>query len=107
MEILMKNVEKSVKKEIVPKYHVEYMNFWKNNMKIKINDKEKLIEKLISWNFTYNHTDERYGYVDPQILVNEMWQKTKVFGMWKFSILDNEKIVNKFIKSLISIIEQY
>jgi hypothetical protein len=27
MEILMKNVEKSVKKEIVPKYHVEYMNF--------------------------------------------------------------------------------
>jgi len=107
IEKLMKMIEKSINKEIAPKYRIEYCNYWKNNLKIKINDNDKLIEKLIAFNLAYNNTDERYWYIDPQFLVNELWKKTKVIGMWKISIMDKENIIEKFIKILLSIIEQY
>lgn len=107
MEKLVNGVEKSIEKNILKKYKVEYTSFARTSIKIKINDTEKSIEKLITCNFTYNKTDERYGYVDPQFLVNEIWKKTKIYDMWKNSILDTDEIIRKFIKMLISIIELY
>ena len=64
--------------------------FLNYSLKIKINDKAEFLEKLITCNFAYNKTDERYWYVDPQFLVDEISKKTKVHGMWKISILNKE-----------------
>ncbi|MDD2871041.1 MAG: hypothetical protein PHS49_03545 [Candidatus Gracilibacteria bacterium] len=107
MEKLMNLVETEVKKHILSKFRVEYTSYGNSSMKIKINDSDKAIEKLITCNFTYNKTDERYGYVDPQFLLNEIGKKTKIYDMGKYSILDSDKITKKFIKMLISIIEMY
>lgn len=107
IDILMDLVEKAIEKEIIPNFKIEYINYWKNSLKIKINDKAEFLEKLITCNFAYNKTDERYWYVDPQFLVDEISKKTKVHGMWKISILNKENIIEKFIKTLISSIEEY
>ncbi len=107
MEKLLKKVEKAVKTEIVPNYQVEYVNYWTASMRIKINDKNKWIEKLITCNFTYNNVDERYWYIDPELLSSELSQKTKVYSMWKFPIIEHERIVVDFVKKLIIVIESY
>lgn len=107
IDILMDLVEKAIEKKIIPNFKIEYVNYWKNSLKIKINDKSESLEKLITCNFAYNKTDERYWYVDPQFLVDEISKKTKVHGMWKISILNKENIIEKFLKTLISSIEEY
>jgi hypothetical protein len=40
-------------------------------MKIKIKDKNLMIEKLIACNFTFKANDEKFGYVTPQFIVTE------------------------------------
>lgn len=107
LKSLMNQVEVAVKKYIIPKYRVEYTSYSNSSVKIKINDTDKSISKLITCNFTYNKTDERYWYVDPQILSSQISQKTKVHGMGKFPILEKERIVETFIKTLLAVIEEY
>ncbi|MDD2907553.1 MAG: hypothetical protein PHH98_02830 [Candidatus Gracilibacteria bacterium] len=107
MEKLIEKIEIAVEKEIAPNYGLEYLNFGNTSIKIKINDKTQLIEKLITCNFAYNNVDERYGYIDPQFLSAEMSKKTKVHNLGKFPITEHEKIVKAFIKMLVNIIEEY
>lgn len=107
LKSLMNQVEVAVKKYIIPKYRVEYTSYSNSSVKIKINDTDKSISKLITCNFTYNKTDERYWYVDPQILSSQISQKTKILGMGKFPILEKDRIVETFIKTLLAVIEEY
>ncbi len=107
MEALIWKVELAIEKEIVPKYGIEYLNFWNTSIKIKINDKVELIEKLITCNFAYNNIDAKFGYIDPQFLISEISKKIKVYNLWKFSITQHDKIAKSFIKMLINIIQEY
>lgn len=107
LKSLMNQVEIAVKKHIIPNYKVEYTSYSNSSMKIKINDTDKSISKLITCNFTYNKTDERYWYVDPQLLSSELSKKIKVHGIGKFPILEKERIVDTFIKTLLAVIEEY
>lgn len=107
LEKLMELVEKAIDEEIVPIFHVEYTDWWNASIKIKVNDTDKKIEKLITCNFTYNKTDEKFWYIDPQFLSSEISKKTQVYNMWKFPIKDKKKIIKKFIEKLIFIIEEY
>lgn len=107
LENLMELVEKAIEEEIAPKFHIEYTDGWNASIKIKVNDADKKIEKLITCNFTYNKTDEKFWYVDPQFLSSEISKKTQVYNMWKFPIKDKKKILQKFVEKLIFIIEEY
>lgn len=107
MESLIWKVEIAIEKEIVPKFGIEYLNFWNTSIKIKVNDKTELIEKLITCNFAYNNVDAKFGYIDPQFLSSEISKKTKVYDLWKFAITEHDKIIKAFIKMLINIIEEY
>lgn len=103
LEKLMIDIEVAVKKYIIPNFSIEYTIFSKDSMKIKTKDSEK----LITCNFTYKKNDEKFGYIDPQFLCSEISKKTRVYDLWKFPILDREKIVNSFVKKLAFIINEY
>lgn len=107
LENLMELVEKAIEEEIAEKFHIEYIDGSNASIKIKVNDADKKIEKLITCNFTYNKTDEKFWYIDPQFLSSEISKKTQVYNMWKFPIKDKKKIIKKFIEKLIFIIEEY
>lgn len=104
---IMWKVEKLVAKEIISKYWVEYTIYSKYWFKIKIDDIDKWIEKLITCNFTYNKTDEKFWYIDPQFLVNEVSKKMRVYDMWKYPILEHDLILKDFIKKFVAVIEQF
>lgn len=107
LKSLMEMVEKATEGEIDTKYELEYIDTWKADIKIKIADDERGIYKLITCNFTYNNTDEKFWYIDPQFLVTKLSNKTQVYNLWKFPIKDKKKIIKKFIEKLIFIIEEY
>ncbi|MDP2395613.1 MAG: hypothetical protein Q8S84_06635 [bacterium] len=45
--------------------------------------------------------------MDPQLLSSELSKKIKVHGIGKFPILEKERIVDTFIKTLLAVIEEY
>jgi hypothetical protein len=53
-------MEPLVAEQVVKNYGVEYTEYSNNSMRIKIKDKNMMIEKLISCNFTYKANDEKF-----------------------------------------------
>ena len=96
-----------IEKDILPVYKLDYINFANASLKIKVNDKEQMIEKMITFNLAYNRMDEKFGYIDPQFICDEISKKTKVYSLGRFFIKDKEKIIKAFLKMLIQIIEEY
>lgn len=107
---LQKIIEKSeevIRSEIIPKYSVEYTEFWNYTVKIKINDKTKMINKLIVCNFNYKPNDVKFWYINPGFLSTEKWQKTRKYPLWKYNIDNTDKIIKDFIIKLVDIIEEF
>lgn len=96
-----------IEKDILPVYKLDYINFANASLKIKVNDKEQMIEKMITFNLAYNRMDEKFGYIDPQFICDEISKKTKVYSLGRFFIKDKDKIIKAFLKMLTQIIEEY
>lgn len=107
VEKLINESEVLIREKIIKNYWVEYTEFWNHSFKIKIKDKNLMVEKLIACNFTYKKNDEKYGYIDPQFIVTQKWSKTKIYDAGKFKIWDKKIILDKIISQTIEIIEEF
>jgi hypothetical protein len=76
-------------------------------MRIKIKDKNMMIEKLISCNFTYKPNDEKFGYITPEFVITEKGQKTKNYDMKKHKLENTKTILDDVMESLLEIIEEF
>jgi hypothetical protein len=76
-------------------------------MRVKIKDKNLMIEKLITCNFTYKPNDEKYGYVTPEFVVAEKGQKTKNYVAKKHKLENPKVILDDVMESLLEIIEEF
>lgn len=106
LENLMEKIEGLIETDIVPNFAVEYTNYWNSNVKIKIDDRENDIERLINCVLEYTKNDERYGYINLKFQITEFSQNKKVFDSGKFFIKDTEKILKKFMSDLKPIITE-
>jgi hypothetical protein len=104
---IIESSEESIRKNIIPKYWVEYTEFWNFTVKIKINDTTQMINKLIVCNFNYKQIDLKYWYIHPEFSSTEKWQKTRKYPLGKFSITDTDEIIKVFTENLIEIIEEF
>ncbi|MCP4524193.1 MAG: hypothetical protein GY828_08295 [Candidatus Gracilibacteria bacterium] len=104
---LVGEIEENITKKIIPNYGVEYTEYGSHSLKIKINDKNLMCEKLIICNFVYKKNDEKYGHITPQFIVSEKGQKTKKYDMEKFPLRETDKITEQFLLSLEKIIEEF
>lgn len=107
IKILLEKLWEAVEKQILPNYKLDYINFSNASLKVKVNDKEKMIEKLITFNLAYHNMDKKFGYIDPQFLSDEISQKTRIHNLWRFLVTDYDTLINAFIRKLIFIIEEY
>lgn len=104
---LITKIEESITKEIMPNYSVEYTQYWEKFVKLKIVDKDLMIDKLINCNMFYSKNDEIYWYVIPKFSSSEKSQKTKKYELEKFWIKDTENIVKSIIEKLKEIIDEF
>jgi len=107
VEKLVESFEPLVAEKVIKNYWVEYTEYGNNSMRVKIKDKNLMIEKLITCNFTYKPNDEKFGYVIPQFVVVEKWQKTKNYEMKKHELWNQKAIFADVMESLLEIIEEF
>ena len=107
LEKLLKKVEEAVTNQIIPNYWVIYTEYGTHWTKLKIKDDDLMVEKLIVCNFTFHKNDEKFWYVEPEFIVTEKSQKTKMYNIWKFSIRKTDDIIKAFVLKLIDCIEEF
>lgn len=107
LEEIIAEIEIRVSREVIPKYGVMFTQYGDQIIKIKIKDKDLMIEKLIACNMDYSKNDERYGYVTPKFSSEEKNAKPRKYKLDKFSITDKEIIVDSFMERLLEIIEEF
>jgi len=104
---LVSALETGITDKIIKNYWVEYTSYWDQIIKVKIKDKDLMIEKLITCTLFYNKNDIRYGNITPIFVSEEKWQKAKKYELKSFSIMDKEDIVEKVVKKLEEIVDEF
>lgn len=105
---LVSALEISIAETIIKNYWVEYTSYWDQIIKIKIKDKNLMVEKLIVCTLFYNNSNDiRYWNITPIFVAEEKWQKPKKHQLKSFSIIDTEVVVGAVIKKLGEIIEEF
>ena len=104
---LISALEVGVAEKIIKNYGVEYTSYWDQIIKIKIKDKNLMIEKLIICTLVYNNNDKRYWNITPIFVSEEKWQKPKKHQLKSFSIMDTKIVVDAIVEKLEEIIEEF
>lgn len=94
-------VEAALEKDLRKYFEVDSIVYGKNNLKIRMHDDEQGIAKIINCVFRYDKTDMRYGNINIEFVSSEASKRPAFHFVWKFSILDREKIVEKVLKDVV------
>jgi hypothetical protein len=72
-----------------------------NNLKIRIDDPEQGVERIVNCMFRHHHTDERYGNIHIDLVTTGLGIKSTLHKVGKFSILDRGVIVERVLKDIL------
>ena len=76
-----------------------------NEIKIRINDDEQNIRRVVNCIFRYHHDEEKFGNINIELGSYEVSKKTMVYFVGTFSIIDRERIKKILFKDVISCIK--
>lgn len=102
IEILWDFLDKNLEKD----YEIDYVDVWIRNIKIKINDENKFIFRTLNCVFDYTSVDEKYWNSRIELTFTELSQKPRYALVWKYNILDREKINSDVLKYIIKWLEE-
>ncbi len=102
IEILWKFLDENLEKD----YEVDYVDIWIRNIKIKINDENKFIFRTINCVFDYTSVDEKYWNCRIELTFSEISKKPRFNLVWKYNVLEREKINSDVLKSVTKWIEE-
>lgn len=102
IEILSDYLEENLEKD----YSINYVDVWTRNIKIKIHDEDKFIFKTINCVFDYTSVDQKYWNTRVELAFTELSQKPRHYLVWKFNVLERDKINNSVLKMSIKWLEE-
>ena len=106
MEKALTLVSDEIVKELVQSQKIESIEQWNNNLKIKVNDEERMIYKHINCIFRYDKDDRWFWKVHIEFAISEKWKKSWLHYVGEFSLADKKGIVEKILKDLVIKIEE-
>jgi len=75
-----------------------------NEIKIRINDDEQNIRRVVNCIFRYHHDEQKYGNINIELGAYELSKKTMVHFVGTFSIIDHERIKRVLLEDIIGCI---
>ena len=91
--------------EELPKYFVvDSVLAGGNEIKIRINDDEQNIRRVVNCIFRYHHDEQKFGNINIGLASYETSKKAMVYFVGTFSIIDRERIKKILLKDVISCI---
>jgi hypothetical protein len=85
-------LDEYLEKELRLHYQIDSIHSEKNQIRIRVNDSEKLVKKVVTIILRYHHDDEWYGNIHIELDIREVSKKTLVHFVGTFSIKDRAKI---------------
>ncbi len=99
-------LEEFMEKNLREYFDVDSILGWRNNLKIRVNDRERNIEKMINCIFRYHHNEEKFGYVNIELVSYELSQKPKLHFVGRFGVLERDKINKSILEDIIICIKK-
>jgi hypothetical protein len=99
-------LEEFMEKNLHEYFEVDSILGWRNNLKIRVNDRERNIEKMVNCIFRYHHNEEKFGFVNIEIVVSELSQKPRLHFVGRFGVLEREKIHKSILEDIIICIKK-
>lgn len=87
-------------------FDLDYVDIGNKSIKIKVNDAQLFIEKMVHIVIDYNAVDEKYGNIRVEITVNEVSRKPKFYLVGKLNVLEREEICKKSLRLVQKAIEE-
>ncbi|MDD2916964.1 MAG: hypothetical protein PHH70_03935 [Candidatus Gracilibacteria bacterium] len=97
----MDMVEKAIEDESGKHYIVDSILGGNNNLKVRIDDQEQGVERIVNCMFRHHHTDERYGNIHIDLVTTGLGIKSTLHNVGKFSVLDRETIKKRVLKDIL------
>lgn len=105
LQIMQDDLEEFLEEKLSKLYEYVDIDSWSKNFKIKVDDSEKYIQKLIKCHFEHTKADEKYFNTRIQLTFTELSKAPLIILVWRFSILDLDKIKTETLKFLIKWID--
>jgi hypothetical protein len=70
-------------------------------LKVRIDDPEQGVERIVNCMFRHHHTDERYGNIHIDLVTTGLGIKSRLRELGRFRILDREIIQDEIIKEIL------
>ena len=106
---LMKTVEyieKAIEEELVGSLKIDSIIIWRNNLKIKVKDDIRMINRSVNCIFRHDNEDKWFWNCHIEFVISELSEKPRLHYVWKFNLNDKEKIKEKILKDLVVAIEK-
>ncbi len=87
--------------ELPKSFFVDSVIAWGYEIKIRINDEEQNIRRVINCIFRYHHDEQKFGNINIELGSYELSKKTMVFFVGTFSIIDRERIKRVLLADVI------
>lgn len=102
VSLIVEKLEESDKERKIIKF-IETSN---NGVKIKIDDKDRKITRIIECIIRHDNNDEKYGNCHIELVTKELSKKARLYYVGKFQIQNHNDIAEKIIKDLSLSIEE-
>ncbi|MBP9780143.1 hypothetical protein KBD33_06015 [Candidatus Gracilibacteria bacterium] len=81
-----------IEKNLCDSFEIDSVIGGRNSLKIRINDAEHNVNKMINCIFRYHHDEEKFGHVNIEIVASEHSKETKLHFVGRFGVLERDKI---------------
>ena len=78
----------------------------RNSLKVRIDDAEHGVERIVSCEFSYRHSDERYGYVQIDLVTTGLGIKSRTHAVGRFPITDHAGMKDRITKDIVMCVRQ-
>lgn len=99
-------IEKSIEEDLWDYFIVDSILWGNNNLKVRIDDQEQGMERIVNCMFRHHHTDERYGNIHIDLVTTGLGIKSRLHKVGKFSVLDRETIRERVLKDLVMCVKK-
>lgn len=99
-------LEKAIEEDLSDYFIVDSILGGNNNLKVRIDDQDQGVERIVNCMFRHHHTDERYGNIHIDLVTTGLGMKSKLHNVGKFGILDRGTIKERVLKDLVACVKE-
>lgn len=78
----------------------------RNSLKVRIDDSEHGVERIVSCEFSYRHSDERYGYAHIDLVTTGFGIKSRTHAVGRFPVTDHGAMKERVTKDIVACVRQ-